>query len=167
MRHSPEEPDPFDRPAPYARDSRSGPSAGAGSVVGLPPTRRDNVRHIENRAPERTGLLPPPTPLKATPGATPTITTLSVLASVVYRGEPFDIQGAVTRADGTPSIGQVRLVLIDADSGHTIGLLQTVLLSHAGLYTTTITIPEAQAPGAYEVVAEYLGDETSAPSRSP
>lgn len=167
VRHSPEEPDPFDRPAPFARNSRSGPSAGAGSVVGLPPTRRDNAARIESKAPERSGLLPPPVPLQATPGARPTMTTLAVLAPVVYRGEPFDIEGMVTRDDGTPSVGHVRLLLIDASTGRTIGLLQTVLLSGSGAYQAQLTIPGMQSPGAYEVVAEYLGNETSAPSRSP
>jgi hypothetical protein len=167
VRHNPEGSDPFERPAPYARDSRSGPSAGANTVIGLPPNQRRGTPRIESLAPVRAGLLPPPTPLEAVAGAATTTTSLSVLTPVVFRGEPFDIKGVVTRGDGAPSSGHVRLLLVDASSGHTIGLLQTVALSHTGTYETTLTIPGALSPGGYEVIAEYLGDDVSAPSTSP
>ena len=73
----------------------------------------------------------------------------------------------MTRAEGAPSAGHVRLLLIDATRGSVVGLLQTIALSSEGTYNATVTIPEAQAPGAYELIAEYMGDALSAPSRSP
>ncbi|MDP6944172.1 MAG: transglutaminase domain-containing protein [Myxococcota bacterium] len=167
LRHTPVESDPFDRPAPYARQNRSGPSAGATDVVGLPPTRRQPPKRQEPRAPGRTGLLPPPLPLVTASGAPPTATTLAILAPVVYRGEPFQVSGTVTHQDGSHAVGQVRLVLLEVSTGNAIGLLRTVLLAPDGSYETSVTIPGSQAPGGYELVAEYLGGPAAAPSRSP
>lgn len=168
VRHEADEPDPFDRPLPFARSTRGGPSAGASTVVGLPPTRRPDAAERDlPSAPERTGLLPPPAALTVSPDASPTRTTLTILSPVVYRGEPFDIEGSVSAQGQVRPSGTVQLLLVDATNGSTLGLLQTVALSAEGTYTASLTIPGAQPPGAYELVAEYMGDTSSAPSRSP
>lgn len=167
IRHRPSGRDPFDRPSEYADAN----AAGATEVTGLPPAARPDrsVSSGTGAGRLRRSMLPPPAMRAAArAGATPTSTELLVGDSLVYRGEPITVTGHVVDRRGRPvKTGDVQILLLDAGSGEALGLLRMTRLDATGRFETTITFPEDQTPGGYELVAEFLGTAALAPSRSP
>ena len=107
VRHEADEPDPFDRPLPFARSTRGGPSGrrkhrGRSAANAAP----DAAERDLPSAPERTDSYRPAA-LTVSPDASPTRTTLTIPSPVVYRGEPFDIEGSVS-AQGQAAPGTVQ-----------------------------------------------------------
>lgn len=167
VRHRPSGRDPFVQPPEYADAN----AAGATDVSGLPPTSRADRRVPSGAsgASPRRSMLPPPVARSAVRnGAVATRTELGIDDSLVYRGEPVSVSGSVVDRGGRPvKGGDVQILLLDAGSGKALGLLRMTRVDQAGHFQTTITFPQDQRPGGYELVAEYLGTATRAPSRSP
>ncbi|MCB9728743.1 MAG: transglutaminase domain-containing protein [Deltaproteobacteria bacterium] len=175
LRHRPRGRDPFERPEPYVRALAEGQSsAGASTIEGLPPVRRRERAPASGSA--TTGdplagaaLLPPPVARReARNDLLATRTSLTLSESLVFRGDPLEGSGRVVDADGHPvTIGSVQLLLVDGPGGRALGLLALTALDAAGRFRTSFTVPPDQRPGGYEVVAEFLGADPYAASRSP
>lgn len=104
---------------------------------------------------------PEPVPDKAQ-----TRTSLAIEEALVFRGDGLVFSGAVTDSRGRAvNEGTVQLLLLDG-LGRPVRLLGTAKLDGNGRYQTTLTVPVEQAPGAYSVVADFLGDDTWSPSSS-
>ncbi|MFO0749439.1 MAG: transglutaminase-like domain-containing protein [Myxococcota bacterium] len=165
-------PDPFSAPAPFETQREQGQTAGAERVNGLP-------------APE----APLPTPAAPTPGApgapgegpgtsvarvvpmpelVQTTTTLTATGSIVYRGDGLDVPGRVTTLAGEPVVeGSVQLVLLVGPERRAVAQLgSTLALDKDGRFRASVAIPATQAPGSYDLVAEFLGNGVQSPSVS-
>lgn len=176
--HRPRTRDPFDRPEAYARGEMAGHTAGAVAVEGMPAaSRRDfgtaggsvdpdalpeAIRALLNRNIPR---APPPPP-----GSMRTLTRTSMAfdRAFVFRGEPVIVGGRVLDARGDAvTNGSVQVLLLYGRNGRAVALLGTALVDGEGRYAAEVRIPERQPPGDYDIVAEYMGTATWAPSVSP
>ncbi len=175
LRHRPRGRDPFERPEAYARALAQGQSsAGAGSVEGLPPVRR-NERATASPSqglgkPVSGGALLPPAVSRRQerPDLRATRTSLELSDTLIFRGDALEGSGRVLDGAGRPvTIGSVQLLLMDGPGGRALGLLALTTLDSAGRFSARFNIPADQRPGGYEVVAEFLGADPYAASRSP
>ncbi|MEZ4269191.1 MAG: transglutaminase domain-containing protein [Myxococcota bacterium] len=175
LRHHPRGRDPFERPEPFARALAEGQSsAGATHVEGLPPVRR-----AERSAPSAArgtakplsggALLPPPVSRRQErPDLRATRTSLELSDALVFRGDALEASGRVLDAAGRPvTIGSVQVLLMDGPGGRALGLLALTTVDASGRYSARFQVPADQRPGGYEVIAEFLGADPYAASRSP
>ena len=175
IRHQPRARDPFERPSAFAGDAGSDRAAGATRVVGMPPDAKTpdpgpspkagsareagKIAKILDEHIKRAG--------SPQPGQVLTRTTLRLKESVIFRGDKVSLRGSVltTATKPAPVSGAVQLLLTSHD-GTPIAQLGVVPLRSDGSFETVLPVPEGQAPGQYQLVAEYLGEGRFAPSAS-
>jgi hypothetical protein len=175
LRHRPRGRDPFERPEAYARALAEGQSsAGAGAVEGLPPVRRSEraavspARGVGKPLSGATLLPPPVSRRQERADLRATRTSLELSETMIFRGDALDASGRVVDAAGRPvTIGSVQLLLMDGPGGRALGLLALTTVDAAGRFNARVNVPADQRPGGYEVVAEFLGADPYAASRSP
>jgi len=171
-------PDPFSAPEAFDEARDAGHTAGAERVTGLPRESEPATAATTPGGPGgepgsaggSAGATEPAGVTRVTPAPelVPTATTLAVTSSLVFRGEGFEVEGRVRTLAGAPvSDGAVQLVLLVGQERRPTSRLGTVNLAPDGTFAASIAIPREQAPGSYELVAEYLGDSVHSPSASP
>ena len=147
--------------------------AGADTVSGLPDDAPEAVTESDrNRGAEETSKLAESLsrlikrPEKR-PNSRPTQTVLRLDSAIVFRGDRVEANGQVIAIEGSmlPS-GIVQILLVSPESGRAIRQLATATLDPRGAFRTVIAFPREMSPGNYEIVAEFMGTETLAPSTS-
>ena len=157
--HQPIAGDPFDKPPAYAESG----AAGAMKVEGMPEEDNGSAAGLGPTAPGADLLDLPIARARPQPGLEPTRTTLRVDASLVFRGDAFRVSGEVSAARGGTPGGTVQILLTRGPERQAVALLGTATIAN-GRYVVEVAIPPRQVPGNYEIVAEYVGDGTFAPS---
>ena len=152
--------------------SDDGP-AGADEVTGMPPMAP--VRSAEP------GGLPtaarwPKGSLFGTPRAVPsavgenqveTRTELDAIDARVYRGEKIAVRGRVSDIDGNAiAAGRVRINLMDLERQTIVRVLGNTETDNDGRFRHAVPMPMDIDLGAWEIVAEYIGDRDHGPSAS-
>lgn len=175
-------PDPFSAPPPFEAARAQGQTAGAERVTGLP-TPEPTPAPTPAPAPGAAGGDAPGAPTgitRVTPMAdlTPTVTTLEAVpaggagagpsGAIVFRGDGVEVRGRVTTQGGEPvAEGTVQLVLLAGPERRAVAQLGVAALDRDGRFRAAVDIPPTQSPGAYELIAEFLGDGVHSPSVSP
>lgn len=177
-RHTVLDPDPFDQPPEF----RAGYSHRASQpehvdgevgdeVLGLP----DNGRALNNgerRSPSRVsdvlhGLpLGEAIPFEMSEGQASSQTRLDEVSGHVYRGKKLHVSGAVNAGVRPLSGAMVRINLMDRDGTAIRRVLGTVQTGQKGVFRASLTIPLSVDPGIWEIMAEFVGNDVFAPSRS-
>jgi len=176
LQHQPRVRDPFDQPAPFAESHTDRHMAGALDVRGAPPRARSSEASTAAASePATSGSAASAAKMRfrvtrpmATPGARSTATSLSLSQSHAFRGDGVTAFGKVRHRGGAGAVtGNVQVVLADATTGEPIRLLASAQVDEEGKFEVTFTYPADQAPGKYEVKAQFMGNGTSNPSMSP
>lgn len=175
LRHRPRGRDPFERPEAYTRALNEGnASGGASSVEGLPPVRRASMdaarpaREATALEPAGASLPPPFRRREDRPDLRPTRTSLDLSEDLVFRGDAIEAKGRVVDGAGRPvTIGSVQILLTEGPGGRAVGMLAVTAVDSTGRFNVRFSVPADQRPGGYEVVAEFLGVDPYAASRSP
>lgn len=159
--HQPIVGDPFDKPPAYAESG----AAGAMKVEGMPEEDPGSAAGLGPTAPDAELLDLPIVRARPQPTLEPTRTSLVVGESLVFRGDAFHVSGAVVAVRGGAPIAQgtVQILLTRGPDKQAVALLGTATIA-GGRYAVDVAIPPRQVPGNYEIVAEYVGDGTFAPS---
>ncbi len=97
----------------------------------------------------------------------PSFTQLTSVVSSAFRGEGFQVAGRVTTMSGQAVRGGlVRIQLMNSELTQRIVILGHVRTDENGAFSTRVAIPLEVAPGEWQVIAEFAGDEIHGPSHS-
>lgn len=171
LQHKPRGRDPFAPASPSADGPTQDNLAGATTVHGAPPEARPpgiDGGDTQGTTLSSSSPLGVPTPMVRA-GAGPTRTTLSLSRSLAFRGDALVATGRVEDLGGEPaSHGTVQIIIARASAAlKPIRLLATGAVNDAGNYSINVSMPLDQAPGNYEIRAQFMGNARLNPSTSP
>jgi hypothetical protein len=95
-----------------------------------------------------------------------TRTTLEQVSALVYRGDKLAVRGYVLGEDGPVVGGSVRIALMAGNVEGIARVLGSVRTGVGGLFEVEVSIPADVSLGQWEVLAEFIGNQTHAPSHS-
>jgi len=183
-RHGVSESDPFGRPpgfrSAYSHQASQpqDTSQGADPVRGLPPLPGERLEQLnrETRTDRSSSWMGSPFGGQAiAPRARlfpddgqkiSTRTTLEQVSALVYRGDKLAVRGYVLGEDGPVVGGSVRIALMAGNVEGIARVLGSVRTGVGGLFEVEVSIPADVSLGQWEVLAEFIGNQTHAPSHS-
>ncbi len=157
--HRPLMNDPFEKPASFT----AAEAAGATHVEGMPGEREGSGPELGPGG-TMVPLEGPVVRARPEPSLEQTRTTIALSESLVYRGDAVRITGQVTTTRGAPiASGTVQLLLTHGPEREAVALLGSASV-RAGQFAADVAIPPRQAPGNYEIIAEFVSDGVYASS---
>jgi transglutaminase-like putative cysteine protease len=105
-------------------------------------------------------------PFEMSEGQVASNTRLDEVSGHVYRGKKLHVSGAVNAGVMPLSGAMVRINLMDRDGAAIRRVLGTVQTDQEGVFRASLTVPLSVDPGIWEVMAEFVGNDVFAPSRS-